>query len=107
MKIEHTSVQASQGDLAAKQARDTGAARELARAGQAAYREAADGGTAGPTDAVSLSSLSRQVLTEESSSPEREARVQELSALVSSGNYQVDPVELSRSIITDAERPGL
>ncbi len=54
------------------------------------------------TDRVSLSNLSGTLRAAMAGSPEREARLEKLSAEVQSGRYHVDSATLSKDIITDA-----
>lgn len=53
-------------------------------------------------DRVSLSNLSGSLRAALTESPEREARLEKLSAEVSSGRYHVDSNTLSKDIVSDA-----
>jgi flagellar biosynthesis anti-sigma factor FlgM len=106
MKIHNTNVQPQEirpeaGPQAAKDAKAVSAYVGRPGAGQ--------GRTAGgETDAVSLSSLSREVRAlAAAQEAEQERRIAELSALVESGNYVVDPAKLSGRIVDDALLGGL
>jgi flagellar biosynthesis anti-sigma factor FlgM len=58
----------------------------------------------GATDRVQLSSLSTEVAALAPDSPDRVARIEELTRLVESGRYQVDSRAVSRAIIDDASK---
>lgn len=53
-------------------------------------------------DQVSLSSLGSNLSTEATESPERAARIKQLTEDVAAGRYQVDAKEVSKKIIDDA-----
>jgi anti-sigma28 factor (negative regulator of flagellin synthesis) len=59
-------------------------------------------GKGGGEDNVELSSLSHHLRVDDTASPEREARLQELARLVASGKYEVDAREVSRRIVDDS-----
>jgi anti-sigma28 factor (negative regulator of flagellin synthesis) len=71
------------------------------RAGRT-HKPAEPGDGAGGEDFVSLSSLAEKLQEMGIATPEREARLQELTRAVESGNYKVDSAELSRSLIQGA-----
>ncbi len=58
-----------------------------------------------PTDQVSLSELSSRLRELSAESPDRVARLAELSRDVQTGRYRVDAVEVSRRLIEAALRP--
>ncbi|MEZ5352175.1 MAG: flagellar biosynthesis anti-sigma factor FlgM [Bryobacteraceae bacterium] len=107
MKIQNTNVQPPQPDAKTK-AVET---QEAAKAARAAYLERSGGskpvgGSSASTDEVSLSSLSQQVRVNQPDAEEREAKIGALAAVVASGSYEIDPLQLSRSIIAESEQAG-
>lgn len=54
------------------------------------------------TDEVSLSGLAKQIESQQSTSPERLAKIERLEAAVQSGAYQPDSGATARSIVADA-----
>jgi flagellar biosynthesis anti-sigma factor FlgM len=56
------------------------------------------------TDEVQLSNLSEQIRAEDSSSPERMAHLQKLSAAIEAGTYRVDATAVSRKIIDESTK---
>ena len=54
-------------------------------------------------DRVSLSELSSKVRELDSESPERAARLERLSAEIAAGRYHVDPHEVARKMVDDAQ----
>ncbi|WP_321474275.1 flagellar biosynthesis anti-sigma factor FlgM [uncultured Paludibaculum sp.] len=63
-------------------------------------------GTRGGADQVSLSTLAERLQSLESQSPERQARLEHLTAAYQSGNYDPDPDAISEAIIEDATSAG-
>ena len=53
-------------------------------------------------DQIQLSELSRQMRLLSADSPERQARIEQLSAEVASGRYDVDPGLISASLIEES-----
>ena len=62
----------------------------------------ARGGRFQRSDQVQLSNLSSALYATQTDSPEHTAKLAQLSAVVSTGNYQIDGHALSGSIIRDA-----
>jgi anti-sigma28 factor (negative regulator of flagellin synthesis) len=61
----------------------------------------------GATDSVQLSSLSGQIADASSASQAAQAgRVRQLAALYSSGRYQVDPMAISRALVSQSIQGG-
>jgi flagellar biosynthesis anti-sigma factor FlgM len=56
------------------------------------------------TDEVQLSNLSEQIRAEDSSSPERAAHLQKLSAAIEAGTYRVDATAVGRKIIDESTK---
>lgn len=85
-------------------AENAGRAERAAGVDRAArtHKPAEPGDGAGGEDSVSLSSLAEKLQEMGIATPEREARLQELTRAVESGNYKVDSAELSRSLIQGA-----
>ena len=69
-----------------------------------AYGQASDVSSAN-TDHVTISPLAQAVQSLRSDSPERQARIEELSRQVANGGYQVDSATLSKSLIQGALSP--
>jgi anti-sigma28 factor (negative regulator of flagellin synthesis) len=62
----------------------------------------------GGSDQVDLSSLSGAVSNSVSAMASKQAdRVSQLTALYAKGQYQVDPIQLSRSLISEAINAGM
>jgi len=65
-------------------------------------QDAGKAASKGASDEVQLSSLSEQVRVLAQTSPERSQRLERLAAAVAAGQYNVDPLEVSRGIVQDA-----
>jgi flagellar biosynthesis anti-sigma factor FlgM len=84
----------------------TGAAPATNAVGGTAAAKAQPKVGAGNTsaDEVQLSNLSEQIRAEDSSSPERAAHLDKLSAAVDAGTYRVDAATISRKIIDESTK---
>ena len=67
-----------------------------------AYRPAEAAAAAASGDSVSISSLAGRLQELALASPEREARLEQLGKDVAAGRYEVDSLELSRSLMQGA-----
>ncbi|QOY86748.1 flagellar biosynthesis anti-sigma factor FlgM [Paludibaculum fermentans] len=68
------------------------------QAGQAVAKR----GAGGATDQVNLSVLAERLQSMEPQSPERQARLEQLSAAYQAGTYNPDPMAVSEAMIDDA-----
>ncbi|MBM3812346.1 MAG: flagellar biosynthesis anti-sigma factor FlgM [Acidimicrobiia bacterium] len=96
MKIDHTNV----GGAGAS-ASDSAALHRIQQAGQAGSGpEKTQAGGAG--DKIEISELGQRLRMLAVESPERAARLEQLSKLVESGRYEADSEGLSQRLIEDA-----
>ena len=97
MKINH-----GYQDSRAVSAQDAAKTQETVATAQArAARAAAGAGRTGGTDEVNLSPLAAALQGALSDSPERTAYLERLSADFASGNYNPNPHDIARGIISD------
>ena len=110
MKINNPGIPAGAaglpGDINISNANKANRAAALEKLGHsAAYGQTSDVSSAG-SDHVTISSLAQAVQSLRTDSPERQARIEELSRQVASGSYQVDSASLSKSLIQGALSPN-
>lgn len=95
MKINNENVPGDIGSSGISKAQET---NEAARGRQGRVGD----GAASSTDRVQLSNLSETLRASDSESPERAARLQQLTADIAAGRYHADSTEVSKSIIKDS-----
>lgn len=94
------SIRIQNDQLAGTQAAETSRASEISRNSTSAARKGG-GATGGGTDQVEISSLSEGITAANETQQVHESnRVHQLSALYASGRYNVDPMAVSRAMVS-------
>jgi flagellar biosynthesis anti-sigma factor FlgM len=109
MKINDSGIPAGAAGLTgdnnisnANRANRSAALEKLGHSG--AYGQSSDVSSSN-SDQVSISPLAQAVQSLRSDSPDRQARIEELSRQVANGSYQLDSATLSKSLIQGALSP--